>query len=122
MGSTIAPPQFASPPATPADPPQYMLALEQANRVRLARAAIKRRLSERPDRASSVTMCAELVAEPPTVLDNMTVGELLMSCKRIGLTAARKIMDAAGVSESRSLALLTVSQRQRLATALRMAA
>jgi hypothetical protein len=122
MGSTIAPPQFAAGSTLPVDAPQYMRALEQANQVRLARAVFKRRLAAQPDRRASCEMCAELVTDPPDVLANMMVMQLLMSCRQIGMTATRKMLRIAHVPELRRLDSLTRDQRQRLATALRMAA
>lgn len=121
MGSTITPPQFAPGSTLPTDAPQYMQALEEANRVRLARAALKRRLAEQPTKRHSCNMCADVLADPPDVLVNMSVAELLMSCHRIGLVATRKILNASRVPELRKLSSLTSDQRQRLIGALRVA-
>jgi hypothetical protein len=122
MGSTIAPPQFSADSSLPVDAPQYMQALERANRVRLARAAFKRRLAGQPDRSSSCLLCADAVVNPPDVLASMTVIELLLACRRIGMVATRKILAGSHVHEMRKLEALTHAERQRLATALRMAA
>src|SRR5258706_191677 len=117
MGSTLAPPAVEMSPRER----QYREALERANHVRCARAAIKRRLAEQPDKRASCTMCAEILTDPPEVLANMTVVELLMSCRRIGMVATRKILTAARASDLRQLHALSADERGRLIGALSMA-
>ena len=121
MGSTIAPPEpfsFAHP--LPPTAPQHMLALELANRTKLARTAFKRRLADQPDCKSATRMCSELIAEPPEVLGSMQIGKLLRACRRIGTYRADKTLLAARVAEHRPLRALTPAERQRLIGALGM--
>jgi len=64
--------------------PQYVTALQIAQRVRLARAAQKRRLATARDGDAARLLAAELVADPPAELATITVRELLLSCRRMG--------------------------------------
>lgn len=123
MGSTIAPPQFDSPLSVLSKRErQYRQALEEANRVRIGRSTLKRRINEQPDKQSSCRMCAEAISDPPDVLATIAVVDLLMCCRQIGMTATRKILYAAQVPETRKLEALTSAQRQRLIAALGMIA
>ncbi len=56
--------------------PQHLRALEQANRVRLARAELKRRV------ADGELPVAEVVLECPWEAESMTIGDLLASQQR----------------------------------------
>lgn len=125
MGSTLAPPtpaELASTAAPPPGQPQHMRALDEANRIRLARAALKRRLAEQPTRGAACEMCAELVADPPEVITSMTVIDLLTACRRMGVRAVEKVLGAAHVGERKPVGELTPAQRQRLIAALGMCA
>ena len=64
--------------------PQHMQALAHANRVRLARASLKREI------ATGAVDAAEIVRQCPWEVESMTVGELLRSQRRWGRTRARK--------------------------------
>lgn len=86
--------------------PQHMRALERANRVRLARADLKRRV------AAGKVSAAEVVLEAPWEAQSMPISDLLTSQKRWGHTRCRKFLTRAGVSENRQLRQLT--ERQRL--------
>ena len=66
-----------------------MRALERANRVRLARAELKRAIA-RGDRDA-----AEVVRDCPWETESMTIAELLTSQRRWGRTRARKFLLAA---------------------------
>jgi hypothetical protein len=92
--------------------PQHMLALEQANRVRLARAALKRKV------ASGELDAAEVVLTCPWEAESMSVSELLMSQKRWGRTRCRKFLTAIGLSEAKAVASLTERQRAVLSALL----
>jgi hypothetical protein len=96
----------------PESSPQHMLALEQANRVRLARAALKRKV------ASGELDAAEVVLTCPWEAESMSVSELLMSQKRWGRTRCRKFLTAIGLSEAKAVASLTERQRAVLAALL----
>src|SRR5689334_3275807 len=60
--------------------PQHMRALERANRVRLARAELKRQVAE------SELTAAEVVLACPWEAESMSIAELLMSQHRWGRT------------------------------------
>jgi hypothetical protein len=92
--------------------PQHMLALEQANRVRLARAALKRKV------ASGELDAADVVLSCPWEAESMSVSELLMSQKRWGRTRCRKFLTAIGLSEAKAVSSLTERQRAVLAALL----
>ena len=98
--------------AVQSDAPQHMRALEAANRVRLARAALKRRI------ADGDLDPAEVVLSCPWMVETMSVGELLMSQKRWGRTRTRNFLRNAGVSENKTLGTLTERQRVTLAALL----
>ena len=93
----------------PAAMPQHMRALAEANRVRLARAALKRAIE-----AGQIDS-AEVVRECPWEVETMTVGELLRAQRRWGRTRARKFLAALALSENRELGRLTLRQRSMLA-------
>jgi hypothetical protein len=92
--------------------PQHMQALAHANRVRLARAALKRAVADGDVEAS------EVVRECPWEVASMTVGELLRSQRRWGRARARKFLFSLALNENRQLGRLTERQRTILALAL----
>ncbi len=95
--------------AAPAIAPQHMKALAHANRVRLARAELKRAIkSGRADASEVVRGC-------PWQVETMTVGELLRSQRRWGRARARKFLSPMMLSENRELGRLTERQRNELA-------
>jgi hypothetical protein len=96
----------------PAPMPQHMQALAHANRVRLARAALKREI------AAGAIEAAEVVRGCPWEVSTMTVGELLRSQRRWGRTRVRKFVFGLSLNENRELARLTERQRIVLAAAL----
>jgi hypothetical protein len=89
-----------------------MLALERANRVRLARAALKRQV------AAGKTDAAEVVLSCPWEVESMSISELLMSQKRWGRTRCRKFLNSIGMSENKQISTLTERQRVTLAALL----
>jgi hypothetical protein len=92
--------------------PQHMQALAHANRVRLARASIKRAiLADRIDITDVVRNC-------PWEVETMTVGELLRSQRRWGRTRVRKFLSSLALNENRELGRLTDRQRNVLAAEL----
>jgi len=97
---------------SPARMPQHMEALAHANRVRLARAALKREI------ACGQVDAAEIVRGRPWEVETMTVGELLRSQRRWGRTRARKFLFSLALNENRQLGRLTERQRGLLASAL----
>jgi hypothetical protein len=92
--------------------PQHMLALERANRVRLARAALKRKI------AAGEANAAEIVLACPWETQNMTISELLMSQRRWGRTRCRKFLFSIGLSETKTISSMTERQRLTLAALL----
>jgi hypothetical protein len=96
----------------PVQIPQHLEALARANRVRLARAALKRAV------AASETSAAEVVRECPWEAESMTLAELLTSQRRWGRTRARKFLASMALSENKRLGTLTRRQRLLLAAEL----
>ena len=95
--------------AAPAQMPQHMQALENANRVRLARAALKRSV------AAGDIEAAKVLRECPWEVETMTVGELLRSQRRWGRARARKFLSSLALNENRQVGRLTERQRGVLA-------
>ena len=92
--------------------PQHMEALAHANRVRLARACLKRAVL-----AGQVDV-VEVVQTCPWEVATMTVGELLRSQRRWGRARARKFLSSLALNENRELGRLTERQRGVLAAEL----
>ena len=97
----------------PARMPQHMQALAHANRVRLARAALKRSV------ADGEVDAAEVVHACPWEAETMTVGELLRSQRRWGRTRTRKFLFSLALNENREIGRLTQRQRRMLVEELR---
>jgi hypothetical protein len=94
--------------------PQHLRALEHANRVRLARAELKRRI------ASGNVRVPDVVLEGPWEAQSMELSELLMSQKRWGRERCRRLLLALGIPENKQVGTLT--ERQRVALAAMLAA
>jgi hypothetical protein len=92
-----------------ARPPQHMQALEYANRVRLARAALKRSVK------SGEVKAADVVRLCPWEAETMTISELLRAQRRWGRQRSRKLLLSLALSENRQLGRLTERQRLLLA-------
>jgi hypothetical protein len=107
--AAIAP---ASTTASAIQVPQHMQALARANRVRLARAELKRTI------ARGDVDVAVVVEESPWETESMTLAELLTSQRRWGRTRARKFLQALALNENKRLGTLTARQRSLLAGAL----
>jgi hypothetical protein len=88
---------------------QHLRALEYANRVRLARARMKRKI------AAGELSAADVVLTCPWQAHSMSVSDLLMSQKRWGRTRCRRLLVSLGVPENKQIGTLT--ERQRLALA-----
>ncbi len=96
----------------PAIAPQHMQALAHANRVRLARAELKRGIyAGRVEAANIVRGC-------PWQVETMTLAELLRSQRRWGRTRVRKLLASLQLRETRKLGQLTDRERNLLAVAL----
>jgi hypothetical protein len=94
--------------------PQHLRALEHANRVRLARAELKRCI------ASGNVSVPDVVLESPWEAQSMELSELLMSQKRWGRERCRRLLLALGIPENKQIGTLT--ERQRVALAAMLAA
>lgn len=92
--------------------PQHLVALQRANKVRLARAELKRRIG-----AGEITV-GEVVLSATWEAASMTVADLLMSQKRWGRTRCRKFLSAIPLSETKTVGSLTERQRRAVAQAL----
>jgi hypothetical protein len=88
---------------------QHLRALEYANRVRLARAQMKRMIG------AGELPAAEVVLTCPWQAHSMSISDLLMSQKRWGRTRCRRLLVSLGVPENKQVGTLT--ERQRLALA-----
>jgi hypothetical protein len=88
--------------------PQHLQALERANRVRLARAALKRSI------ASGEVSITKVITECPWQTESMTLSELLRAQSRWGRTRTRKLLASVGLSENKRLDTLTERQRMLL--------
>jgi hypothetical protein len=89
-----------------------MQALAHANRVRLARAALKRSIARGDMKA------AEVIRDCPWETESMTLAELLTSQRRWGRTRSRKFLLALAMSENKRLGTLTQRQRHLLSNEL----
>ena len=92
--------------------PQRLRALERANEVRLARAALKRSIG------IGEVSAADVILECPQAASSWPIGDLLMSQRRWGSTRCRKFLSRNHIIETKPIGTLTDRQRQILATAL----
>ena len=92
--------------------PQHMRALDRANRVRLARAELKREIAD-----GSRTV-ADVVTECPWESESMTISDLLMSQHRWGHTRCRRFLAQLPMSENKTIGSMTDRQRSQLAARL----
>jgi hypothetical protein len=88
---------------------QHMRALAQANRVRLARAELKRQVAE------GETSVADVVLKCPWEAESMTISDLLMSQHRWGRTRCRRFLSSIPMSETKTVGTMTDRQRNALA-------
>ncbi|MEA2347193.1 MAG: hypothetical protein QOG62_980 [Thermoleophilaceae bacterium] len=93
--------------------PQHLRALEHANRVRLARASLKR------DIAAGSTTAAQVVIDMPWEVESMSVSELLMSQRRWGRARCRRLLLSLGIAENKRIGTMTLRQRVALADLLK---
>jgi hypothetical protein len=107
-GIAIAPGREAMPHAVP----QRIAALERANRVRLARAELKRRV------AAGTLAAADVIRATPWEATRMPVAEILTSQRRWGTERSRRCLGALLIPENKHIGTLTDRQREVLAAAL----
>jgi hypothetical protein len=98
--------------AVAAPAPQHMRALEHANKVRLARAELKRQI------ADGRREVADVVLECPWEAESMTIADLLMSQHRWGRTRCRRFLGSIQMSETKTLGTMTERQRRTLSARL----
>ena len=91
---------------------QCMQALARANKVRLARAELKRSIGA--GRRSVI----DVIVESPWEADSMSLSELLCSQRRWGRARSRKLLSSAAISEGKKIGSLTERQRRILVHAL----
>jgi len=92
--------------------PQHMRALQRANEVRLARAELKRRVTE------GDTTAAAVILDSPWEAESMAVAELLMSQHRWGHTRARRFLAGVPMTETKTIGSMTERQRRTIAAML----
>ena len=98
--------------ATTTAAPQHLRALHHANRVRLARAELKRRV------ASQQVSAAEVVLDCPWEAASMEISDLLMSQRRWGESRCRRLLISVGIPENKPIGTLTERQRTALVSVL----
>jgi hypothetical protein len=88
--------------------PQHLRALEQANRVRLARAELKRRV------ATQQTSVVDVIVACPWQAESMPISDLLMSQRRWGRARCRRLLLSLGIPENKQIGTFTQRQRSAL--------
>jgi hypothetical protein len=91
---------------------QHLRALEHANRVRLARAEMKRQI------AAGDLSAAEVILSCPWEAESMSISDVLMSQKRWGRARCRRLLMSIGMPENKRVGTLTERQRAILASIL----
>ena len=92
---------------------QHMRALQQANRVRLARAELKRQVTDGETSVADIVLACSWEAE------SMAIADLLMSQHRWGRTRCRRFLASIPMSETKTVGSMTERQRRCLAARLR---
>jgi hypothetical protein len=92
--------------------PQHLRALEQANKVRLARADLKRRI------AVQQTSVVDVIVDCPWQAESMSISDLLMSQRRWGRARCRRLLISLGIPENKQIGTFTERQRTALVTGL----
>jgi hypothetical protein len=92
--------------------PQHMRALAQANRVRLARAELKRQVAE------GETTVGDIVLDCPWEADSMAIADLLLSQHRWGRTRCRRFLASIPMTETKTVGSMTDRQRRALSARL----
>jgi hypothetical protein len=92
--------------------PQHLQALQLANRVRLARAELKRKV------AGGEISAADVIVECPWEAASMGISDLLMSQRRWGRARCHRLVVSLSLPENKQIGTLTVRQRRALAAVL----
>ncbi|MEA2481998.1 MAG: hypothetical protein QOJ07_3920 [Thermoleophilaceae bacterium] len=91
---------------------QHLRALARANRVRLARAELKRQV------ASEEISASQVILECPWEAESMSISDLLMCQRRWGRSRCRRLLMSLGVPENKQIGTLTDRQRGALSAVL----
>jgi hypothetical protein len=91
---------------------QHLRALERANRVRLARAELKRQI------ASSEMLASQVILDCPWEAASMSISDLLMCQRRWGRARCRRLLMSLSVPENKQIGTLTDRQRGALSAML----
>jgi hypothetical protein len=92
--------------------PQHLRALEQANKVRLARAELKRRV------ATQQTSVVDVIVACPWQAESMSISDLLMSQRRWGRARCRRLLISLNIPENKQIGKFTDRQRTALVAGL----
>jgi hypothetical protein len=95
--------------------PQFMRALQVANRVRLARAELKAHVAKGELRA------AEVVLRCPTEAQSMEITDLLLAQKSWGPARCQRFLVRVPLREDKTLGSMTERQRRAVADMLSVA-
>ena len=87
---------------------QRRAALQNANRVRVARAALKQRL--RRGEAS----ISDVLTNPPEYMATASVGDVLLAVPKVGRFRAGRVLSPCRISPAKTLGQLTVRQRAQI--------
>jgi hypothetical protein len=117
MGTTLIPP-FA---IADSETDQALVALAEANRVRLRRASLMRWLQGQ-SKADSHERAAELILEPDPALNSMLMLDLLKRVRGVGPAQTERLLASADIRSTRTVGALTARQRAALAAVLRLRA
>jgi hypothetical protein len=89
--------------------PQFMRALQVANRVRVARAELKAHI------ATGELRAAEVVLSCPTEAQSMQITDLLLAQKRWGPARCQRFLVSVPLRENKTLGSMTERQRHAVA-------
>ena len=117
MGTTLIPP-FAT---ADSEPEQALVALAEANRVRLRRASLMRWMQGQ-SKPHSHERAAELILEPDPALHSMLVLDLLKRVRGVGPAQTERLLGSADIRPTCDVGALTARQRAALAAVLRLRA
>ncbi len=101
--------------------PQHLVALAEAQRIRMARCAVKRELKGAADYREGLRRTAEVIADPPAELHGMRLHELIAAPRCMGNSHARKLLGPPVLNLRRlgvTLGDLTPAERGRVLAAL----
>lgn len=95
-----------------------MGALTNAQEIRMLRVQLRRDLETCRNKRESLAMVVRFINDPPWWVENMTVGDLLLSCRAVGRSVTIRICDHAAASPLRTIGELTPGRRERLVVAI----